>query len=301
LLVNKLSKTKKRLSTNLEIFRIREKSIPVDIVTVEDNVRGFFWETKGNRFAILTADEAGIKPKMFIYQLGREKCEALCCFDLPSNSFNKVIWAPEGQYFVVASVSSTSGASGSGDLLFAGMTPDNKLEILHKDEHYMLTNVEWDPSSRYVITAVTQPMSNETGYKYSMEAGYAIWTFQGRVLYRQQKEKLYHVAWRPHPPSLLPANKQKDIRKNIRQFSKKYDAMDEQAKETARQAFRREREEKTNAFLDILDRLKGFKQDKMDENNWQEAMDDFAEAQGWAQDEQIIEEELGVTEELISG
>ena len=50
---------------------------------------------------------------------------------MPSNSFNKVIWAPEGQYFVVASV-----AGSSGDLLFAGLTANNKLEILHKDEHY---------------------------------------------------------------------------------------------------------------------------------------------------------------------
>mmetsp|Transcript_25397 Transcript_25397/g.67481 ORF Transcript_25397/g.67481 Transcript_25397/m.67481 type:complete len:707 (-) Transcript_25397:283-2403(-) len=301
LLVNKLSKTKKRLSTNLEIFRIREKSIPVDIVTIEDNVRGFFWESKGSRFAILTADEAGHKPKLLIYQLGREKCEALCCFDLPSNSFNKVVWAPEGQYFVVASVTSATGASGSGDLLFAGLTADNKLEILHKDEHYMLTNVEWDPSSRYIITAVTQPMSNEGGYKYSMEAGYAIWTFQGRVLFRQQKEKLYGVSWRPHPPSLLPAVRQKDIRKNIKQFSKKYDAMDEQAKESARQAFRRERQEKTDAFLEVLDRLRDFKDERMAENGWDEALADFAEAQGWTQDDQIIEEELGVTEELISG
>merc|ERR1711972_66015 len=131
--------------------------------------------------------------------------------------------------------------------------------------------------------------------KYSMEAGYAIWTFQGRVLYRQQKEKLYHVAWRPHPPSLLPTKKQKDIRKNIKQFSKKYDAMDEQAKESARQAFRREREEKTDAFLEILDRLKDFKSERMEDNGWADAMEEFAEAQGWTQDEQIIEEQLGVT------
>merc|ERR1712066_143799 len=111
----------------------------------------------------------------------------------------------------------------------------------------------------------------------------------------------YQVAWRPHPPSLLPTKKQKDIRRNIKHFSKKYDAMDEQAKESARQAFRREREEKTNAFLEILDRLRDVKLDRMEENGWREAMDEFTEAQGWTQDDQVIEEELGVTEELISG
>ncbi len=25
---------------------------------------------------------------------------------------------------------------------------DNKLEIFHKNDHYMLTDIQWDPSSR---------------------------------------------------------------------------------------------------------------------------------------------------------
>merc|ERR1719229_526345 len=287
--VTKLSKTKKRIATNLEIFRMRERSIPVDIVTIEDVVKGFFWESRGNRFAVITADDQGHKPKLLIFKCGREKTEQLVSFDLPSNSFNRVIWTHEGQYFIVASVAAATGVSSSGDLLFAGLTSDNKLEILHKDEHYMLTNVDWDPSSRYVITAVTQPMQSDLGgYKYSMEAGYAIWTFQGRKLHQQQKEKLWAVAWRPHPPSLLPKQKQKQVRDNIKQYTKRYDVLDDQAKDQARQAFRAEREEKTNAFLEILDRLKDWKADKMDGNDWGDAMEAFAEAQGWTQGEHVI-------------
>merc|ERR1712060_991779 len=100
------------------------------------------------------------------------------------------------------------------------------------------------------------------------EAGYAIWTFQGRVLFRQQKEKLYGVSWRPHPPSLLPAGRQKDIRKNIKQFSKRYDAMDEQAKESARRAFNEDRASRRNAFREILDRMQENKEEKWEENGW---------------------------------
>lgn len=297
LLVTKLTKTKKDGTTNLEIFRIRDKNYPVDIVEVKDIVTGFFWETRGSRFAVLTTDEQGHHPRLLIYGLGAEKCEQICSFDLPSNSFNSVFWAPDGQYFIVA-------ALGQGDLLFGGITSDNKLEILHKDEHFMLTEVTWDPSSRYVITAVTQPMETKSdmGYlKYSMEAGYAIWSFQGRLLFRQQKEKLWAVNWRPHPPSLLPKKKQEDIRKNIKTFSKKYDALDESSKEAARQAFRAERDEKTSAFKEILDRLNEYKEEQMQENGWAEAWEAHAESQGWEMSESIVEEELDVTEELISG
>eukprot|EP00928_Gymnodinium_smaydae_P003345 TRINITY_DN111_c0_g1_i1.p2 TRINITY_DN111_c0_g1~~TRINITY_DN111_c0_g1_i1.p2 ORF type:complete len:704 (+),score=238.21 TRINITY_DN111_c0_g1_i1:105-2216(+) len=294
LLVTKLSKTKKKGVTNLEIFRIRERNIPVDIVEVKDTVRGFYWETKGSRFSILTTDEGGLNPRMLIYQLGKEKCENISITNLPSNSFNNFYWGPDGQYFVVAAI-------GHGDLLFGGLTADNKLEINHKDEHFMLTEVSWDPSARYVLTAVTQPMQNEIGgFKYSMEAGYALWTFQGRLLYRQQKEKLWQVAWRPHPPSLLDNKRQNEIKRTIRQFSKKYDAIDEQAKDSLRKAFKAERDSKNRDFQDILDRIADYKDSREDELGWEAAWEELYEAQEWETHEDHLEEEMGATEELIS-
>lgn len=292
-------KTKKQ--TNLEIFRIRESGIPVDTITINNRIRGFFWEKRGSRFAVITEDEDNQRPRLMIYQLSPDKVEEVVNFDLPSNSFNNLFWAPDGQYFVVAATSRGQKQE-SGDLLFAGLTHDNRLEILFKDEQYALNTVEWDPSSRFVITAVTQEHdTSQNAYRNSMEAGYAIRTFQGRVLHRAQKEKLYQVAWRPHPESLLPQNQQKHIKKNIKQYSKKYDAMDDQAKEVARQAFKRDREEKTQGFLDVLDRLNEYKRDREEENSWDEAVETFAEEQGWMQNDQVIEEELDVTEELISG
>lgn len=296
LLVTKLSKTKKKCETNCEIFKMRQKGVPVDTVNVKDTVRGFFWEARGNRFAVLTADEAGLKPKLLIFVVNEDKTEEIVNFPLPSNSFNNLFWAPDGQYFVIAGM-------GQGDLLFCGLNADHKLDVLYKDEHFMLTDVTWDPSSRYVITAVTQPHANESGagYKYTMEAGYAIRTFQGRILNRAQKEKLYECYWRPHPPSLLTSDSQKNVRKNIKQFSKRYDAIDDQAKEAARNAFKRDREEKNSAFQDILERLNEWKSEKDEETGWGEATESFQEGLGWMQDDKAIEEQLDTTEEMIAG
>eukprot|EP00913_Durusdinium_trenchii_P013626 g12795.t1 len=254
LINTKLSKTKKKGATNLEIFRIREKNIPVDIVEVKDSVRGFHWETKGHRFALLTSDESGHHPKMFIYGLSKEKCEALSFFDLPSNSYNKFFWAPEGQYFVCAA-----------------------------DEHFMLTDVQWDPSSRYVITA----------------AGFAIWTFQGRVLHRQQKEKLWQIAWRPHPPCLLSQAKQSSIRKNVKQYSKKYDHLDDQAKEAARNAFKNERETKMSHFRKVLERLDDAKHQRSEENGWADAVERHLAGQGWEPVNVTTQEVIEAVEEKI--
>jgi len=298
LLVTKLSKTKKKGATNLEIFRIRDKDIPVDVVDVPDTVKAFHWETGGKRFAVITTDDTGHKPKLLFYALGADKFENVRTLDLPSNLFTDVVWAPGGQYFVCAAIGA-SGTSG-GDLIFGGLMPDNKLEILHRDEHFMLTHVEWDPSSRYVITAVTQPMRDEVGgFKYQMEAGYAIWTFQGRQLHKIAKDKLFAASWRPHPPPLIDDKQQESIRKNIKKYSKKYDALDEQDKETARAAFKADRDQRLNAFLDILNRIADNNESRMEDNGWLDATDEWKSGLTWTKGEFSIEEELDATEELI--
>merc|ERR1711920_175598 len=93
-------------------------------------------------------------------------------------------------------------------------------------------------------------------YKYQMEAGYKIWTFQGRMLVEQGKEKLYSICWRPHPPSLLSAQKRKEIKKKIKTYQARYNEIDNQAKDAAKKAFEEERKRKSQAFQIVLDRIK---------------------------------------------
>lgn len=49
-------------------------------------------------------------------------------------------------------------------------------EVLNAAEHFMCTNVEWDPTGRYVATSVTSI--------HQMENGFNIWLFNGTLLYR---------------------------------------------------------------------------------------------------------------------
>jgi len=295
LLVTKLSKTGKRGATNLEIFRIRDKNIPVEVVEIADTVKAFHWETGSNRFCVITTDDTGHKPKLQFYVLAADKCENVRSLDLPSNIFTDVFWAPGGQYFVCAAINATGG-----DMIFGGLMPDNKLEILHRDEHFMLTNVEWSPCSRYVITAVTQPMRDEVGgFKYQMEAGFAIWTFQGRQLQKNSKDKLFAVNWRPHPPPMISDKQVTDIKKNIKKYSKKYDALDEQEKDSARQIFKADRDKRLNGFLEILNRIADRNDEACESNGWEDAIDEWKGGQTWEKVETMFEEELDATEELI--
>jgi len=71
----------------------------------------------------------------------------------------------------------------------------------------------------------------------------------------RRSDKLYQLLWRPRPPSLLPEAKEKEIRKNLRDYSSKYEAEDAKLKTLLKGDELKARREKHRAFEEFL-RLK---------------------------------------------
>ena len=88
-------------------------------------------------------------------------------------------------------------------------------------------------------------------FKFKLENAYNLWNFQGKSLQKASFDKLYKFSWRPKPASLLTPeqikvstlcfifslqeqqqqkyfklNFLKEIRKNLKQYSEKYNAAD---------------------------------------------------------------------------
>ncbi|RZF47851.1 hypothetical protein LSTR_LSTR010641 [Laodelphax striatellus] len=59
-----------------------------------------------------------------------------------------------------------------------------------------------------------------------VDAGYWIWTFQGKILKRCNVDDFCQLLWRPRPPSLLDAEKQKQIKKNLKKYSAQFESKD---------------------------------------------------------------------------
>jgi len=300
LVITKFSKSNKgKKGSSVEIFRIREKNIPVETVELKDLVKGFFWETRGKRFALITEPEVG-NPRLAFYSLHKDKCDMVASMELPSASYNHVFWAPEGQYFIVAAIP-------GGDLLWGQLTADHRLEILYKDEHFMLNHVQWDPSSRYVLTGCVQPMlpaSAGNQYKYQMESGFSIWTFQGRLLYKQQKEKLWDCSWRPHPLTLCTEKELEECRKKMKNYSKKYDQEDEAGREHVRAAQKKIRDDGIREFTNILRSVQRHFESEKQRSRWNDALREFNEFSVWdtvdTQVEEIIEEKVDLIEPVAA-
>ena len=83
-----------------------------------------------------------------------------------------------------------------------------------------MTDVEWDPSGRYVTTSASL-------WRRSTEHGYAIWDFRGTELQKHIIEQFKQILWRPRPKTLLSKEDQKRVRRNLKEFSKVFDQEDE--------------------------------------------------------------------------
>ena len=60
-----------------------------------------------------------------------------------------------------------------------------------------------------------------------MENGYQIRDFKGAVLYEAHLERFKSFSWRPRPPTLVPKDQQRRIRRNLKDYSREFDAEDE--------------------------------------------------------------------------
>jgi len=84
----------------------------------------------------------------------------------------------------------------------------------------LTTDVEWDPTGRYVVAAV----SIWTGKV--ADTGFTLTTFQGKLIRRERIERFGNLVWRPRPPGVLSHAQIKQIKKDLKKYTPKFDLED---------------------------------------------------------------------------
>jgi translation initiation factor 3 subunit B len=235
--VDRHSKSKKSQATTLEIFRVKEKGVPVEVVdTIKDTVINFAWEPKGDRFVIITTTEppgpTAVAPKTSVSFFCPEKNKGPTTGNfkhlrtLEKKNSNAIYWSPKGRFVVIATIHSQQNSDlDFFDVDFEGEKPESdkdltaNLQLMNTADHYGVTDVEWDPSGRYVA-------SWASFWRHQMENGYHVYDFRGEQLREEHIEKFKQWTWRPRPPSLLTKEEQKQVRKNLRQYSVQFEQED---------------------------------------------------------------------------
>ncbi|KAK3990929.1 putative eukaryotic translation initiation factor 3 subunit 9 [Cladorrhinum sp. PSN332] len=235
--VDRHSKSKKSQATTLEIFRVKEKGVPVEVVdAIKDTVINFAWEPKGDRFVIITTTEpvgaTAVPPKTSVAFFCPEKVKGNAVGNfkhlrtLEKKNSNAIYWSPKGRFVVIATVANTQSSELEFyDLDFEGEKPESdkdltaNLQLMNTADHYGVTDIEWDPSGRYVATWAS-------AWKHAMENGYHLYDFKGEQLREEPIEKFKQLQWRPRPATLLTKEEQKQIRKNLREYSRSFEQED---------------------------------------------------------------------------
>lgn len=212
--VDRYTKTKKSTYTGFELFRIKERDIPIEVLELEnknEKIIAFAWEPKGHKFAIIHGDTP--KPDISFYSMksGSNTGRVSKLATLKGKQANALFWSPTGRFIILAGLKGLNGQLEFFD--------SDELETMAMAEHFMATDIEWDPTGRYVATSVTSV--------HEMENGFNVWSFHGKLLYRISRDHFFQFLWRPRPPTLLSKEKEEEIAKNLKKYSKKYEAEDQ--------------------------------------------------------------------------
>jgi len=212
---------------NFEVFHMLEKQIPVDTVKIEDTVHAFSWEPVGTKFAIVHGDSQNNSVSFYGVKKGlQQPPELLKKYE--RKVANCLFWCPTGQFVILAGMRQMNGVLEFVD------TAD--FTSMGGGEHFMCTDVEWCPTGRYVMTGVSW-------WGHKVDNAYWLWNFQGKILKRSSVEKFCQLVWRPRPATLLVKEQIKEIKKNLKKYSIKFNQKDAQRsnKASAELAARRQK------------------------------------------------------------
>ncbi|KAI0981772.1 hypothetical protein GJ496_003963 [Pomphorhynchus laevis] len=210
---------------NFEIFRMRERNCPIETMELKSQCLHFSWEPNGNRFIIIHEVSPG-KTKVNFYKVSTAGIEDLKELNV---DVNHAEWSPINSFLALASFRGRL----SHRIYFID-TSD--LSVMAEEDHHMMSQIAWDPTGRYLVSCAYSSFQ-------TTDAGYIIWSFQGRKLSVVQLSDFTQFLWRPRHPSLLTEDKLKEIKKSFKQYCVKFKELDEisASKLTSEQRYTRQR------------------------------------------------------------
>ena len=278
-----VKKSVKVKQTTLELFRMNQKGVPVEVQEVKETLITVAWEPKGDRFAIIHGDQQLKKHVSFYTMNGpNQSCKLLKM--LEPKQVDSLFWSPRGINLVVANTKSSTATLEFWDA--------DALEPIGYGEHFGMTNASWDPTGRYFCTYVS-------AHKRAADLGFIIWTFLGRTLHKNNIDMLYEFHWRPRPPTLLTPVQEKKVKKNFRELAKQIEKEVKARDEKVKEGLLKERQEQWDEFMEFLARIK---------EEYAEMKEERAKIRGYESDEdewydikeETVEQVVEVIEEEVT-
>lgn len=220
--VERVTKSKKGRFTNFELFRVKAKDIPIEVLEFKekDTTGDFKFEPNGFKFGLIHGNvERPGQTDVSFYDMQANSGALKKICTLERKVCNQLHWSPKGRFIVLATLGSQQGNMEFYDV--ADAEKKGEPDLIGADEHFLCSDVQWDPSGRFVSTAVTY-------WRNRSENGYKIWSLYGKELHAAPVDMLYQFCWRPRPLSLLTPAEEKKARKELKTLREKYEKEDKE-------------------------------------------------------------------------
>jgi translation initiation factor 3 subunit B len=132
-----------------------------------------------------------------------------------------------------------------------------------------------------------------------MENGYNLWSSHGKALFHVKHDKFYQLLWRPRPPSLLTEAKEKEIRKNLRTYSKKYEEEDQKLKLSMQGDMLKQRKQQHADFEEFITAMNALYREQKQARTDLRDGDESDNSSAYTLIEDVDEVELSYKEEII--
>lgn len=142
--------SKKTLNSVFEIFRIRDKDVPIEVLEFNKDMQimAFAWECKGIRFGIIHSEGQSNRTDVSFYSMGSKYNGKISLIKtLEKKAATLLFWSPAGSIVLMANLKGTSGQLEWVDV--------NAMQTIGEAEHFMCSDIEWDPTGRFVATSVS--------------------------------------------------------------------------------------------------------------------------------------------------
>ncbi|CAN6843846.1 unnamed protein product, partial [Brassica oleracea] len=179
-------------------FCIKEEGIPIDVLEVDRKILvAFAWEPSGNRFAVIHEGDKGPNlSSVSFYSMVTPPGKVTKLFTLHKKQADSLFWSPTGKLIVLAGLKECFG----GKLQFFYVDQRKQVTCVIK---HSVNHVVWDPSGRYVATALTIPQQefdvNYDSVRDDPLERFSMWSSSGDHIYFHQCDcSLLQMDWRPY-------------------------------------------------------------------------------------------------------
>lgn len=105
---------------------------------------------------------------------------------------NTILFSPHGGFVLVAGFGNLAGQMDIYDM-------EKNYNKICTIEASNASVCEWSPDGKHILTATTSP-------RLRVDNGVRIWHVGGGLMYNEDLQELYHVTWRPQPPTSHPVD-----------------------------------------------------------------------------------------------